>query len=129
MKVLIDFIIKEPTSDDHDYGHKFPFNASEILVSENGFFIDKFFEGRRFDFDDGEIIEKTNENNGGKGSSNENIEIKKTKKESEEESKVNYELFNYLFSILQTDEDLNYVLAGYFSKVFIHLINHRQDMV
>ena len=54
---------------------------------------------------------------------------KKENKNDNEEGKVNYELLNYLFSFLDTNEELNYVLAGYFSKVFIHLMNHRQDMV
>jgi hypothetical protein len=44
MKNLIDYVIKMPESDDHNVGYKFPFNACEILQSENGFILDKIFE-------------------------------------------------------------------------------------
>lgn len=44
MKRLIDYIIKEPIHEDKRYGYKFPFNAAEILCSENSFIINKFFE-------------------------------------------------------------------------------------
>lgn len=119
--MLIDYIIKEPLSDDQNIGHKYPFNASEILVSENGFFIDKYYEGLRNDdmkeAEDEKIEKKVDKKNGKQGSSNKELSL------------PNYEVLNYLFSFLETKEELNYVLAGYFSKVFIHLVTHRQDLV
>jgi hypothetical protein len=41
---FIDYIIKEPTSEDHNIGYKFPFNACEVLCSENVYVINKLLE-------------------------------------------------------------------------------------
>lgn len=44
VKDLINYIIKEPTEDEHKRGHKFPFNACEILCSENQSILKKIFD-------------------------------------------------------------------------------------
>jgi hypothetical protein len=41
---IIDYVINESIEDDLKLGYKFPYNASEILCSENVFVIDKYFE-------------------------------------------------------------------------------------
>jgi len=41
---ILKYVVKEPESNDHKIGYKFPFNASELLSGENTYIIDKFFE-------------------------------------------------------------------------------------
>ena len=38
-------------------------------------------------------------------------------------------MIDYLFKILDTKTPVNYVLCGYFTKVFNHLVNQRQNCV
>jgi hypothetical protein len=38
-------------------------------------------------------------------------------------------MIDYLFKFLANKGELNYVLAGYFTKVFIHLSNQRNSSV
>lgn len=52
-----------PQSDELNIGHKYPFNACEILCSENSFIIDKLIENTRLqdedeDSDDSNIFKK-----------------------------------------------------------------------
>ncbi len=54
---LIDFITKEPVSNEHKIGYKFPFTACEILASENSQILDKIFEERFVDEDKSNILE------------------------------------------------------------------------
>ena len=44
IKNLIDYVIREPTEDEHKRGHKFPFNACEILCSDNPVIVSKLFD-------------------------------------------------------------------------------------
>jgi hypothetical protein len=44
MRQLIDYATKMPLEDDYRKGHKFPFNACEIICSENGFILEKLLE-------------------------------------------------------------------------------------
>lgn len=253
IKELLDFIIKEPFEDEHKTGHKFPFNACEILCSDNQNILNKVFLDQRAyeeeeeeeddkkhdkndeDFlmelkelkkeddpvqinvnsenekdeekkesfeiedvqlediikkEDGEedivnIVEKTEKLDLGKDefpfekkgddeekNLNEKVkeivdEIKKeveNEKEGKEETQINsinenevfeineeenkeeagkYEvvedkrseiqldtdLLDYFFSFIQTDNQLNFVLSGYFAKVFSHFLNHRQSLL
>ena len=46
MKKLIDYSTKIPKEDNQKIGHKFPFNASEILCSNNMNILNKFFESK-----------------------------------------------------------------------------------
>ena len=51
------------------------------------------------------------------------------KKEETQNKKLEYPVIDHLFSILNTNEPLNYVLAGYFYKVFSHLTNVRVGLI
>ena len=44
IKKLLDYVTIMPETDDHNTGHKFPFNACEILQSDNSFILEKIFE-------------------------------------------------------------------------------------
>ena len=48
IKKLIDYSTKLPISDTYDIGYKYPFNATEILCSENENFQKKFMQEKRF---------------------------------------------------------------------------------
>ena len=48
IKKLIDYSTKMPKSDEHNIGFKYPFNATEILSSENIKFQNKFFVQKPF---------------------------------------------------------------------------------
>jgi hypothetical protein len=53
-----------------------------------------------------------------------------TQRNDEDTSPQNkYFLFERLLSFLETDEELNSVLAGYFSKLFLTLIQSKQKDV
>jgi len=43
-----------------------------------------------------------------------------------QEENDNIELLDYLLSFLDTDEELNHVLAGYFSKFMLSLLSKQQ---
>ena len=49
IKKLIDYSTKMPTIEDQKLGHKYPFNATEILCSDNIILIDKIFNGSNID--------------------------------------------------------------------------------
>jgi hypothetical protein len=46
-----------------------------------------------------------------------------------EEESDNIELLDYLLSFLDTDDELNHVLAGYFSKFMLLLLSKQQKNV
>ena len=48
IKKLIDYSTKMPESDSHNIGFKYPFNATEILCSENVKFQNKFLEEKPY---------------------------------------------------------------------------------
>lgn len=90
--------------------------------------------------------EKKSEENPEEKNSEENPEEKKDsenpEEKIEEESKKNseeqipeeidgqkIELLDYLLNFLDTEEPLNHVLAGYFSKFFIQLLNKNQKVI
>ncbi|MFO0515343.1 MAG: hypothetical protein ACK5YA_00665 [bacterium] len=45
------------------------------------------------------------------------------------QDKIDSELLDYFFTFLDTTEPLNFVLAGYFAKVFGHFLNNRQSII
>ncbi len=45
------------------------------------------------------------------------------------QDRVDSELLDYFFTFLDTTEQLNFVLAGYFAKVFGHFMNNRQAII
>jgi hypothetical protein len=118
---LVDYIIKEPAEDNHKLGHKFPFNASEILCSENVFVVEKFFEDVKTMDEDNETL-----NNKDANSLEDQLEGLSI---NESECQIVYPVIDHLFTFLNTDESLNYVLCGYFYKFFNHLANIRNSNV
>jgi hypothetical protein len=193
---LVDYVINEPLEDSQKVGYKFPFNASEILCSENVFVIDKYFEdaNRPIEEDEKEREEEKHTQENGEDeavkeianeiskleigdkneeiskeiSENKNIEINhennefspienndhlvkdvsqasvdnKNKEEAPEEintenkeetvkeiKPVVYPVIDHLFSSLNKEGPLNYVLAGYFYKIFNHLTNFRNNQM
>ena len=55
----------------------------------------------------------------------EDVDISSDEQENEEKKNNNYDLFNHLLAFLDTDGELNYVLAGYFSRFLCTIIAHR----
>lgn len=45
------------------------------------------------------------------------------------QDRIDSELLDYFFTFLDTTEPLNFVLAGYFAKVFGHFLNNRQAII
>lgn len=77
-----------PISDDMKSGHKFPFNACEILCSDNSFIINKLLENTKLadedeDSDDSDVFKK----NGRKFSDEEEEEEEKEKENEKEDDK------------------------------------------
>lgn len=187
MKFLVDYIIKEPTVDEHKKGHKFPFVAAEILNCDVNK-INEYFTLTEAELEkiERKISGTSNADSDKVHSSDEAfkiIEIKEkvteisiTEKPEHEETKENtkdvnehainnvekskpglkhminsitdpsaetfedklnlgqttdnsdlqknrIELLDHLLSFLDTDKELNYVLAGYFAKFFSLLLN------
>ena len=60
IRKLIDYSTKLPSSDEHNIGHKYPFNAMEILCSENVNFQNKLMSETKLNdnIDDAKNIEK-----------------------------------------------------------------------
>lgn len=194
---FVDYIIKEPSTDDHNIGYKFPFNACEVLCSENVYVINKLFEnstkkdevenviknnidieeaefsGRKsiimpfgkeqleedeenkkethkegklidhidesdMEFVDGSVAKSKSDENDANICKEEDknfldsLESKEdvlsvTKEAETGENSYtkifpDYPLINHLFSMLNNESSLNYLLAGYFYKFFSHLI-------
>ncbi len=71
------YVIKEPESDEHKTGHKYPFNASELLSCENNYLIDKFFEDSNIK-DDEDKYEELDEYDGSKIESNKKTDMDST---------------------------------------------------
>ena len=121
---LIDYIIIEPLEDNFKSAHKYPFNASEILCSENVFVIDKFFEELKTK--DKEIEQNKHLKELEDQTQNMKITDDETKKPF---AKISYPIIDHFFSFLQINQGLNYVLCGYFYKLFNHLANFRNSQV
>ena len=60
-----------------------------------------------------------------------NNDQKEEKKDSlnVSQDKFDSELLDYFFNFLSSNENLNFVLCGYFAKIFGHLLNHRQSLL
>lgn len=133
---LIDYATSEPIEDTLNIGHKYPFNAHELLSNNVVNIIKTFF---------GENIQnntKDNDNNSNKAEENEtqdqtekedntlqtDEEAEKLKEVKSKENKENkYEILDYFFAFLKQKTELNYVLAGYFARIFGNLLNLRQN--
>ena len=147
MKKLIDYVTKMPKEDDQKSGHKFPFNASEILTSNNMKIINKYFgienennEDNNFEKDinnndnnNDNFNDNINDNNNDNNNDNINddeddvVNIKEDNnimknqniKNDEQKEKILIYLLNFLKSESTND---NYVLVGYFYKIIQHLL-------
>lgn len=119
IKQLIDFIIKEPTSDAGEKeGHKFPFVSHEILKSGSNVILEHFFPK----------ITQRRESVNSRGSEDETTAqttttgIDSPRSSSSrvlmiDENSYHKENLDYMFSLLSGKGEVNCVLSGYFSKV------------
>ncbi len=137
---LIDYSLKMPTEDDPKKGHKFPFNATEIICSHNFVITDKFFENEKKD-DKMDIEKEEIKNEEEKKEENKKEEEKKlnddkmeiddksnNNNEKNEENKIN--LLDYFFDFLQSESTVdNYVLIGYFNKILNHFLQNRTHQI
>ena len=48
IRKLIDYSTKTPSLDEYKTGHKFPYNATQILLSENKDILDRIFNQIKF---------------------------------------------------------------------------------
>ena len=156
VKKLIDYSTKFPSQDEHNIGYKYPFNATEILCSENtnfqnilmeekpyeikghknGYknFINKLNKGG-FIFTLFNAIKKDkkndNESDEDKEDTNENDDNKNEENiviDKKDKNTVIYENVDYLLNFLKESDTTNenYVLVGYFFKIINNLINIHQ---
>ena len=145
IKKLIDYSTKMPSSNDHKIGYKYPFNATEILCSENTNFQKKLMSEKPIEQKDeidivnkiqkrggflAKLFEAINhiENNDEDSESydeEENDEIEIEENKENKSGKVIYENVDYLLGFLNESEETkeNYVLVGYFYKILSNLIN------
>ena len=130
IKSLVNYIIKEPKEDNDLIGHKFPFVASEILNSEEDKILYYFFntkseqENKNYKSDEMNLKINDDEKN-----NNKKI-IKKIRYQIKERNPNNMiEMLDYFFSFLETKKELNYVLAGYFSKFFHTLLSRKPKKI
>lgn len=117
IRKLIDYSTKIPSEDDLKTGHKYPFNACEILCSDNSFILDKVIDSTKLadeddDSDDSNIFKvkgkklseddnkrknstNSNENNSDNNSEdNEIVFFDSNKKAEEEKLKNNFDTDN-----------------------------------
>ena len=156
IKKLIDYSTKIPSIDEHNIGYKYPFNATEILCTENRKFQSNFMSEKLYNTEDstnnketikkikkgGFILElfkaiynKNNEDDefDDEGESEEWEEDEEGKndepgKKVEIGKKFLYENVDYLLNFLKESDETkeNYVLVGYFYKILNNLINIHQ---
>ena len=81
IRKLIDYATKMPTSDDQKIGHKYPFNATELLCCDNNGIIDKLMNEIQIDNEDSDEDEKE-----GKEEKEEKEEEEKEKKDENEDN-------------------------------------------
>ena len=79
IRKLIDYSTKMPIIDDQKKGHKFPFNATEILCCDNNDILERFFNEIKISEDDDSDDEENEEEEDKKDEEN-----KEEKKEEEE---------------------------------------------
>ena len=179
IRKLIDYSTKMPIIDDQKKGHKFPFNATEILCCDNNDILERFFNEIKISEDDDSDDEENEEDEEKKDDEKKEEEKKKEEENKEEEKKekeekkeeekkeeekkeeekkdenplsminliqdkieeiekekkekkykIIYDNIDYFFSFLTTPStDDNYVLIGYFTKIFNHLIQAKGQII
>ena len=90
IRKLIDYATKIPASDDKNIGHKYPFNATELLCCDNAPIVERFMNEIKVqdeDDEDEEEEEKDGENEGDKKDENE-----EQKEENKDEDKSEQKL-------------------------------------
>ena len=101
---LIDFSTHMPyINDDEILTHKFPFNSCELLKSDTEYIYNKFFEDNLENYD------------------NINLSISMSKKH-----KI---LIHFLEFLDNTNNNSNELLCGYFSKIFIALLEKKGKLI
>ncbi len=103
MKKLIDYATTIPKEDDQKYGHKFPFNATEILTSNNMKIINKYFGIENENNEDNNFEKDINNNDNNNDNINNNINdnINDNIKANDELLKEKKEQFEKMKSILE----------------------------
>ena len=81
IRKLIDYATRMPSSDDQKIGHKFPFNATEILCADNSSIQERVMN--ELQYKESEFNEESNENKNNK----ENKEDEKNEKKDEKDEK------------------------------------------
>ena len=137
IKKLIDYSTKIPISEEKNIGYKYPFNATEILSSQNFHNIlmrENIEEQKAASYHPTKggfittiakvIFKYENENNPDFEKDYEEFEIS-TDTESTE-VKMCYENIDYLLGFLNESKETkeNYVLVGYFSKIMNNLFEY-----
>ena len=89
IRKLIDYATKMPASDDQKVGHKYPFNAAELLSCDNNGFMERFMNEINI-ADDSDEEEKEGEKKEDEQKKDENeefVEVKEEEKKEEGEKK------------------------------------------
>ena len=87
IRKLIDYATKMPESDDQKVGHKYPFNAAELLSCDNSGIIERFMNEIRLG-EDSDEDEKEEKEEDDKGEKDKEEEKKEENEESENEEFV-----------------------------------------
>ncbi len=144
---MLDYILKEPSSEDYKKGHVYPWKCTEMITKDVSFITDYFFTFE-YEKEKTEQVNKTEtESSKDNNSDKELIEIsplKQHRRDSYDDnsyssdismekvcsSKVrkNIELMDYLFRFLE-GSSLNYVLVGYFNKIINFLYYKNTQLV
>ncbi len=127
---LIDYSLKIPKNkDDYKICYQFPFNATEILCSNNPLIQEKFFyEVKNINLNNNE--KKDNRND----IKNININFQNYKGiekiENQKIGEISYIIIDYIFDFLKEsnlENNSNYVLVGYFNKILNNLIDNQSE--
>lgn len=124
IKQLIDYIILEPSSHSNEKeSHKYPFVSHEILKSQSSIILDHFFPSiaprKDSSASKGTLcLPDSNDNDKNAGmASPRSTSSRKSQVLIIDENSYHKENLDYLFSILNSKEEINCVLIGYFAKV------------
>ena len=77
IRKLIDYATRMPSSDDQKIGHKFPFNATEILIADNSSIQERLMN--EIPYKESEFNEDSNENKNKKENKEEEKKLKEMK--------------------------------------------------
>ena len=138
IKKAISYVITEPKEEDALRGHKIPYLCCELLSFDESKISNFFFLTNKELVEEAERAKKEKEEKMKKEQEEEfiptdNKEEEKKEEEPKEEKVIenpnSIELLDYLLTFLDTKEELNYVLSGYFSKLIITFILRKPDVI